>query len=596
MAKVGFIKPKKVWTKRFKEEELSSIWTIFKELVSFKIGREIDWEKEHYSSFIYGNNAPVYPETDKWDDTEGVSPKQVKRIMQEIGFQGFRNLCYLFTEDNQQLVGYSYYDRESNSISWKEVLDYYIFSKESNLDISLGNLLQRDFFPNIPLENEVKIHMVKEVAWEEISRISEVIGDSYYPVSAEAVSSILKGETSLEALLNLVSLKPYKQGTLLTLDNIDYEKRVKELEREWVRKHSFIPKNKFLKLLPPENWDKDSFIIGLQKLYKTKNLNSLALKDQENFISLYKTFGHSLPKIAPYLMIKKSGVDLEGSNVLEVKKEWKSELYLLSSTEKNRAVDKLLGSLNRGVDLLLDINSIYYILVAIHKASNVDSLLKKDRLTIRDIEGLKEVGPFLDELEEAINLDYEDFTYLKKANLTPEALRKVQELYSKTCNLEVKNIPILSGNIGEYRYEVLEKKHIRGLVVGNLTGCCQTVTSAARTSVSYGAEHENSTFFVVYKDNNIVAQSWVWEIDGQITFDSIECVSSTHGTKVLECYEDYASEAIKEKGVDLITVGAYTRTGRLGSFESLTSGSYKVITDIASVYTDARAQYLIKEK
>ena len=148
----------------------------------------------------------------------------------------------------------------------------------------------------------------------------------------------------------------------------------------------------------------------------------------------------------------------------------------------------------------------------------------------------------------------------------------------------------MSGKIGEYEYEVLQKNDIRGLIVGNLSQCCQRIGGIGNDCVYYGARNEDSTFFAVMKNGTLVAQSWIWHKNGQITFDSIECVSSDYGKGVIECYKDYAKKAIKEKGVKKITVGAYSRTGLSGIFPECDNVEY------VDVYSDAGTQYCIESK
>ena len=88
----GFIKIKhKDWPKYFSDENLEKIWKFFEEHFDTVRGQKIDWSEEFYTTHIKGTTRiPLYPETDKWDNSEGVQPKQLDKIIDLLGFEGFK--------------------------------------------------------------------------------------------------------------------------------------------------------------------------------------------------------------------------------------------------------------------------------------------------------------------------------------------------------------------------------------------------------------------------------------------------------------------------------------------------------------------------
>lgn len=77
------------------------------------------------------------------------------------------------------------------------------------------------------------------------------------------------------------------------------------------------------------------------------------------------------------------------------------------------------------------------------------------------------------------------------------------------------------------RARFLERSDPRGVVLGELTGCCQSVGQSAGACAWHGQEDPLGAFFVVEDSRQVVlGQSWVWrDVTGRaICFDSIECL------------------------------------------------------------------------
>lgn len=80
-----------------------------------------------------------------------------------------------------------------------------------------------------------------------------------------------------------------------------------------------------------------------------------------------------------------------------------------------------------------------------------------------------------------------------------------------------------AGLPSNWRIEKLEAQSILGPILGSLTGCCQHILGAGQDSAVAGVCSPYSAFYVVFKDNKVIAQSWAWRAtDGSVVFDSIE--------------------------------------------------------------------------
>ena len=73
-------------------------------------------------------------------------------------------------------------------------------------------------------------------------------------------------------------------------------------------------------------------------------------------------------------------------------------------------------------------------------------------------------------------------------------------------------------------YELLDKNNPLGVVLGNITNCCQVIDGAGQSCVEYGITKPNSKFMTFNYNNTIIGQSWIWydEESKTICLDNIE--------------------------------------------------------------------------
>jgi len=89
----GYVKPKKLWTKRFSEKEISDIWNSFIEASPLS---KKEWEGKSLTKVIKKQGQFIHPETDKYDDTEGVQPSHVKTILEKFSVEDMTKLFKFF--------------------------------------------------------------------------------------------------------------------------------------------------------------------------------------------------------------------------------------------------------------------------------------------------------------------------------------------------------------------------------------------------------------------------------------------------------------------------------------------------------------------
>lgn len=159
--------------------------------------------------------------------------------------------------------------------------------------------------------------------------------------------------------------------------------------------------------------------------------------------------------------------------------------------------------------------------------------------------------------EKEINNTIKLFGIQHKDNIA-STYKKMQQRVSST-------IPKIKGFVGEYEYEMLDLVDPIQMNVGDTTHCCFTFGGAAEDALMHACINQDSRIFVIKKDGEIVAQSWVWRNGNTICFDDIEIagVSFKNASKFLQAYEQASKEIInisqqkepEDKKIQLVTIG-----------------------------------------
>ena len=587
--KPGFITIKsKDFPKYFNDKNLDKIWSFFEQHFNDVRGTKIDWEKEYYTTHIKGTSRiPLYPETDRWDDSEGIQPKQLFKIIDFLGFENFKilasilskNVGYFIAQDTED-TSYFYTEgetRETTIISWKEVIRDFIMPKIKKKDtIYFGKLF---FCDALGLTNMATTFTKNNFP---------------YSINNDIFKSIIEDEMEVEKILFFKTNQLYDLSEELSLDKLNADDFFQIREDAWKEKHNIIPKNRELLLIDPEYWDRQVFLDSMQRLYKTKNLTSLNKEDQSDFISFYKAFGKLLSYVAPMLNNEK---------VSKPSPDWPS-LYRNDIPE---GLKKILANAGRGIDIKLKVSDILHIYATMtHFEDSNDFILKRNRITIDDVYQLNDVGQQLksmtkEELESLSDIPWRHIGVFKKYNV--HNTKAILELYTKTKDKKL-SIPLVSGRVGQYNYEILPKNDIRGLVAGNATNCCQHIPSGiGRSCVYYGAESKDSSFFIITdRAGTIVCQSWIWVNKDVMVCDSAEAVRQD--PNFYDAYVEMAREVVnRSKEIKEVRIGSRGRafgnqlpSTTAVSIPTVPSGTKFNYGRSGTLYSDATNQYLLYKK
>lgn len=119
------------------------------------------------------------------------------------------------------------------------------------------------------------------------------------------------------------------------------------------------------------------------------------------------------------------------------------------------------------------------------------------------------------------------------------------------------NIFIDGADLGKdtkkYYMTKMETSDPKGLILGHITHCCQSIYKTGHHSAVHGTTSENGGFYVwkektkgkITEDDKIVAQSWAWiGKQGEVVFDSFESRGGTRGKLAQPFLEQFAHETI----------------------------------------------------
>ncbi|MCC2646264.1 MAG: ankX 2 [Rickettsiaceae bacterium] len=149
----------------------------------------------------------------------------------------------------------------------------------------------------------------------------------------------------------------------------------------------------------------------------------------------------------------------------------------------------------------------------------------------------------------------------------------------------------------------------RGLLLGELTNCCQSIGNEAKDVAIDGMTSQNSGFYIIcekgkdgkidIKNDRIVAQSYVWlgqptEKGGKtLVFDSWERLGKDNDKLLDPFYSKFADEVGKHEGIAKVSIGAGGNTPIGVAFQAdPTPTKFKGVAP----YSDAEKQCIILDK
>ncbi len=179
-------------------------------------------------------------------------------------------------------------------------------------------------------------------------------------------------------------------------------------------------------------------------------------------------------------------------------------------------------------------------------------------------------------------------------NVDENDFEKALEIVLKNPN-PTSNIPDIkiSGDrfgMEGYSFEKLPDGDIRGLFLGEITGCCQSIGGVGSACAEKGYASEDSGFYVVMDaKQKIIGQAWGWlGKNDELVFDSLESLTDRITTKQ---WQDICTETAKEIEASL-NIGTGGETPAM----SFNRASSPATPKTPCSYSDARQQYRVGKK
>lgn len=127
----------------------------------------------------------------------------------------------------------------------------------------------------------------------------------------------------------------------------------------------------------------------------------------------------------------------------------------------------------------------------------------------------------------------------------PEIVQKAKKWYQIMRERQYSSIPKVNGNIDEYEYEMLDLDDPLALAVGYITRCCFLIDGLSRESLYHSISNKNGRTFVVRKDGELIAQSWVWRNGNVLCFDNVETRGNYSYDTLLDVYQKASGELLE---------------------------------------------------
>lgn len=144
----------------------------------------------------------------------------------------------------------------------------------------------------------------------------------------------------------------------------------------------------------------------------------------------------------------------------------------------------------------------------------------------------------------------------------PEIVQKAKDWYQIMRERQYSSIPKVKGDLENYEYEMLDLDDPLALAVGYITRCCFLIDGLSRESLYHSISDKNGRTFIVRKDGELIAQSWVWRNGNVLCFDNVETRGNYSEDTLLEVYQQASEELIQisnqnENGTESLKVITY---------------------------------------
>ena len=159
-------------------------------------------------------------------------------------------------------------------------------------------------------------------------------------------------------------------------------------------------------------------------------------------------------------------------------------------------------------------------------------------------------------------------------------IEKARSLYTDMKNRKFSTIPKVTGNYNdEYTYEMLDLDDPLGLAVGYITRCCFLIDGASRSSLYHSAQSKDGRIFVVRKNGELIAQSWVWRNGNLVCFDNVETRGNYDWDILLETYKKASENILSVSSKDEDTKEQIKLVTFGGSYSRMTKPKEQIARD-----------------
>jgi len=564
---MGFVKPKKIWRKKFSQKEIEEIWDVF--IDASPLSKE-EWEKISLTKFMKKNTQIVHPETDKFDDTEGVQPGQMKRFLDVYSLEDFKKMISFLNDMAAQPDSFLSRYVSDGYISWETVFADLIeprYQKEESIEFLIGSLYTRFFSPD--LQN--------------------------FRIDKDLLIRIGSDFTFAQQVIEAIKVKKLKNS--ITLADIDLKAFLKEREIVWKNVKNIVPRSRFMLMTNPNNFD-TKVLPKIEHLFGSKQIAKLKEEDQQKVSIMLNLFGINI-------------LSIEDEKLKQINSLANLNNYYINVKDFRPVIDKIkeIGDIS--------LNRYYtYVSTFVKYPTFYEDLRKKDLISKEDLELILYIQSILNyarteqQKENLLTLEPYYWKVFKRYGVHDAYhILSLVELFQ--ANKENKcSIPNIEGKSGSYTYELIKKDNPIGLILGYATDCCQVIGNNGHSCLQRGYDKENSTFFVIKKKDRIYAQSWVWEKttkDGLkvLCFDSIEVLGKdlNKSKDIMAAYIEVSKQLVEDHEYDMVIAGADGNSIPNG-LKSM--GKYKeadyiheldLVMPFRNTYTDANEEIIIiKEK
>jgi len=498
---MSYIKQKKVWTKKFNKEELDYIWMCFKNISPIY---DKAWEKLSFlESLSLSNGFFIHPETDVTDNTMGVEPKRIKKYIEKFGLIGLEEI--LFILNSKVILDQAFkrtYTDEDSMVLWDTI-------------------------------------------WKDNVLLAETWEETFLNVSKKLGFTLKNQEFFI------------KNPWIVFYSIKDLDTFIGKQKKTWLKVWNRVPEELTMLFVNPDRFNPKELHF-LEFLFGSKQISKLSISNKFYASNLIMKYGSVMNDIEPNFNKKVRTNEpfiMEGFSEDSIKKiiDLNRDLSLhdidfskkIVESGYEKDVRKHITSLNKKLSSI-NVREAFISIIL--------ELLSVSKTNKRMSQGLEMI------LQSNPNYVSEVSTFLKR----PITINDVNSLLSVWENRsKTQNVPLLSGKVGSYSYELIDKtKDTSGLYLGFITDCCQVPNMTGFSCLFDGYKNVDSSFFIVKKKDKIYAQSWVWtytndEDETILCFDSLEVLGKdlNKTVDIMNCYLEAADKFI-DLGFDYITCGA----------------------------------------